>query len=258
MSEFAVGLDLDDEDRLSLHGFLPPSTKIHVNDMEPEEGNLIRKTVAMMPQIAAPVPHSTDRTLSDRVTIGLPIPPALAEIESNLQTNLEKLHEIKDQIDLENPPELHTLDFPNLALEAVKAGLEKERISNNQIDNYIKEAEKHQKDIDLLLDFSAELSGQKEDTEISEKLKDLLAQLKERGIDLWKSEEKNLTREKISELKSMGSAQIDQLRSKLQIVFASKLPGLIQAVTTIMQTIQEIIRNHSRLITTILGKMSGR
>lgn len=258
MSEFAIGLDLDDEDLNRLHGFLPPSTKIHVNDMEPEEGNLIRKTVAMMPQIATPVPHPTDRSLSDRVTLGLPVPPALTEIESNLQTSLEKLHEINDQMNRENPPEPHTLDFPNLALEAVKAGLEKERISNNQIDNYIKEAEKHQKDIDLLLDFSAELAAHKEDTEISQKLKDLLSELKERGIDLWKGEENNLTKDKISELKSLGSAQIDQLRSKLQIVFASKLPGLIQAVTTIMQTIQEMIRNHSRLISTILGKISGR
>ncbi len=140
--------------------------------------------------------------------------------------------------------------FPNLAWEAVKAGLAKEELTNKQLKAHIAEAEKHQKDIDLLLDLSAELTSYKEDTEMPEKMRSLLKELKERGIDLWKSEETVLSKEKIAELKSLSSGQVDKLRSNLQIIFTTKIQSLIQSIGAIMETLKEIIRNNTKLINT--------
>jgi hypothetical protein len=117
------------------------------------------------------------------------------------------------------------------------------------LNGHIKKAEEHQKDIDLLLDFSSELTAMKEDQkEMSEKLKTILGQLKERGIDLWKSEDQTLSKEKISELKSLSSAQVDKLRSNLQILFTTKIQVLVQAIGAILECVKDIIRNNSRLV----------
>ena len=134
---------------------------------------------------------------------------------------------------------------PNLAWGALQAGLAKERQTNLEISNHVKDGEKMQKDIDLLLDLSAELIAHKEGQPAGEPLKKLLSELAERNIHLWKGED--LSKEKISELKSLSSAQVDKLRSNLQILFTTKIQPAIQAIAAIMEALKEIIRSDARL-----------
>jgi uncharacterized protein YhaN len=136
-------------------------------------------------------------------------------------------------------------EFPHLAWESVKAGLAKEELTNRQINEYIKEAEECQKTIDLLLDFSTELTMMKEDQkEMSEKMRDLMAELKVRGIDLGD----DFSKEKVSELKTLVNGKIDNMRSQLQILFTTKIQTLIQQIGTIMEIMKDIIRNNGRLV----------
>lgn len=224
------------------------SDTVHIKDLDEDAAHLIRKTQALSSHITPPTPHATDRSLVGRATIGEPTPPTLTGIESSLADASVRLEEINTRLTNDNP-EPHTFDFPNVAWESVKAGLAKEKITNDQLNAHIKEAEKHQKDIDLLLDFSAELTAHKEgSTEMSEQMKSVLAKLKERGIDLWKSDDKTISKEKLSELKSLSSAQVDKLRSSLQITFTTKIQVLIQSIGAIMETLKDIIRNNTKVI----------
>lgn len=141
---------------------------------------------------------------------------------------------------------LANIDFgPNLAWGALQAGLAKERQTNIEISNHVKDGEKMQKDIDLLLDLNAELIAHKEGQPAGEPLKKILSELAERHVHLWKGED--LSKEKISELKSLSSAQVDKLRSNLQILFTTKIQPAIQAISAILETVKEIIRNDTRL-----------
>ncbi len=246
MADNYVSLLDDDENRFTIN-----SDAIYDPTTIKTDGKTIRKTEGIaLSRIASP--KSSNRPLVNRATVEMPDSTASTEEEelySNLAAVRDSLVNMEARLKDEKP-EPHTLDFPNLAWEAVKAGLAKERLSNEQLNTHIKEAEKIQKDIDLLLDFSAELTAHKDESkELSEKAKALLAQLKERGIDLWKGE--GLNKEKISELKSLTSGQVDKLRSNLQIIFTTKIQFLIQAIGAIMESLKDIIRNNNKLISTI-------
>ncbi len=244
-----ISLDLDTEEN-RIGGFPSiASDTLHINNMNAEEADLIRKTNELQRFLPVYENQYPGKSLDGRISIGKLLSPSLDQIQTDLSENLEQLEKIEDQLKSEHPPEPSTLDFPNLAWEALKAGLAKEKMTNDQLSRHIQAAEKSQKDIDLLLDFSAELTAYKDDAkQMSEKMKDLLAQLKERGIDLWKGEDKNLTKEKISELKSLSSSQVDKLRSNLQILFTTKIQVLIQSIGAIMDVLKDIIRNNTKLI----------
>lgn len=200
-----------------------------VLDLAREDEETMRKTAAMADHIPFDGPCSMDPPLLGRVSL-----PVLQQIESDLEQAKESL-------------ERKPIQLPNLAWEAVKAGLNQEKVVNDKINGYVQEAEKIQKDIDLLLDVSAELTAHKDNQEMPEKMKTLLAELKERGIDLWKGEGP-LTKDKISELKSLSSAQVDKLRSNLQIIFTTKIQVLIQTIGSILDIVKDIIRNQNRFI----------
>lgn len=214
---------------------LEQSNAIHV-DTPAGDTAAVRRIQGLTNQIGSHMPSSTDRPLLDRAA---PIDAPALEAQNN---RLEGL--------ISDLAAAQTHSFPNLAWEAVKAGLAKEELTNRQLNDHIKQAEKHQKDIDLLLDFSAELTAYKEDTEMPESMKTKLNELKERGIDLWKSNETKLSKDKISQLKSLSSSQVDKSRSNLQIIFTTKIQSLVQSIGAIMETLKDIIRNNSKLIST--------
>lgn len=234
----AIGEDFYDDNEGKVG--LGESGRIHINDLKHEAANLIQRTNELSSNISSA--GATGPSLIDRVSIGRPNPMSLDDIQTNLAAHKNTLKTIAAS------PNPLALDFPNLAWEAIKAGLAKEQMTNNQLNQHIKEAEQHQKDIDLLLDFSAELTGHKEDEEMTEKMKTLLKGLKDRGIDLWKGEESKLSKEKISELKSLASSQVDKLRSNLQIIFTTKIQVLIQSISAIMEILKDVIRNNNKLI----------
>ena len=239
MAESVVGLD--EEDRsfgVYQTGFAPDLSAVKLD--ERQDATTIRKVMDIATSDLMTPPHAAGSSLVDRVA-------TVEEVEAQ-NAHLEKLHEELASY-TETISEDRGLDFPNLAWESVKLGLAKEKVVNAQLIGHIKEAEQHQKDIDLLLDFSAELTAHKKESgEMSEKMKDLLAQLKERGIDLWKREDHNLNEERVSDLKSLTNSQVDKLRSNLQIAFTTKIQTLIQSIGAIMDTLKDIIRNNNKLI----------
>jgi hypothetical protein len=230
-------VDFDSEAAIRNIGEVSSSDTIRLKDMPPAEADLIRRTGEAA---ARYVPSSSSApSLEGRVN------EIDAEALENQNGRLEALsHQLAT---MHSQLATATLDnFPHLAWESVKAGLAQEKIINNKINGYVDEIEKHQKDIDTLLDLNAELTKMKEGN-LSEKAKDLLNQLKERGIDLWKGEDK-LTKEKISELKTLSSQQVDKLRSKIQIIFSTKVQSSMQNINSIMEVLKNIISNNRKLI----------
>jgi hypothetical protein len=223
--------------------------------------------------ITPPLPFAGDRSLTGRVTTGaveevkvtekptiVKTPIALTkarllDYKHRLRDIKGKLTQIEEKLSAPtppggpNPPEPHELKFPNFALEAVLAGLAKERQTNETLKKHIETAEGYQKDIDLLLDLSAELTKLKgEENEVPARVKELLIELDKRGIHLEKGEGlETVTKEQIAELKSLSSAQMDKLRSNLQILFTTKIQFLIQAISAILECVKDMIRNDARL-----------
>src|SRR3990167_9203126 len=146
----------EDRDLLSVK----PTSSVHLNQLPPQEGQLIQNThnAALSAIGTTDQPHSSDRLRPGRVTEGAP------EAEANAKIVQTAAH-----------------DYPYLAWEAVKAGLAKERLMNQQLDAHIAKAEAHQKNMDLLLDLNAELTAMNDGGEMNEKITELLRELKERG-----------------------------------------------------------------------------
>lgn len=258
---------ISDRDDVNLWGNIPdPMAPLKLDDLEDANHLVIRTKNVALPYITPDMPHAGDLSLKGRMTVGAPDAseksakrtegtpaivrrPALAQTEKMLELFKDSLEATVAERESYPPEPQQQLQFPNFALEAVLAGLAKERQTNEKLNGHIKEAEGHQKDIDLLLDLSAELTAMKgEKNEVPERVKTILAQLKERGIDLVKGENQtHLTKEQISELKSLGSAQVDQLRSKLQILFTTKIQFLVQAISAILECVKDMIRNDSRI-----------
>lgn len=232
--------DIYDDELQDRYGSpLPPIHTARANEVDETAIRANRRVSTIFRQLAPP---SSGMPLTDRA---LPVEELAAQNE-RLEALVENL-EAKKNI-LENQEAPHTLDFPNLAWESVKAGLAKEKLVNSELNKHIAQAEMHQKDIDLLLEFSAKLTAHKEGTEMSPEMLQLLDQLKTRGIDLWQGDEKELSKEKISELKSLSSSHVDKLRSNLQIIFTTKIQTLIQSIGSIMEILKDIIRNNTKLI----------
>ena len=189
--------------------------------------------------IASHQATSMQTPLDGRVTVGAP-GVLLPEETAHLETQIGRLEGIQDQLINEGGE----LKFPNLAWEAVKAGLAEERKSSATLRHQVQEAEKFQKDIDLLLDLNAELTAHKDGfKEMPASMKGLLEQLKDRGIDIWKGELNGFSKETIAELKLLTSSQVDKVQSNLRIIFTTRIQSLITAISAILDTLREIIRN---------------
>ncbi len=215
-----------DEEMDGIYGMsaVPTTTQVNAN----EATDLEEKTQAVALDAIAQTSHPTGSSTLKRVVVGEP----LSTEERDTLLN----------------------DFPQLAWEAIKAGLAKEEIMNRTLNGYIQEAETSQQSIDLLLDLSAALTSMKEEMKEEETqdkmktVKNLLNELKERGIDLKHEAEKPFTKEEIAELKSLSSAQVDKLRSNVQILFTTKIQPAIQSISSIMEILKDIIRNNNALI----------
>ncbi len=227
------------------------SSRVHRDDRE--DADLIRKTQSAAQTNLTPEAPSTQIITPDRVTPIKPVPLRLLPLMDLVKETEElksQLEHVEERLTGPNPPAPHEAGFPNLAFEAVMAGLLKECATNTQLQGHIAKVKETQQDIDLLLDLSAALTASKNDQKMSEEVERLLKELEKRGIDLLKGGDTSLNKEKISELKSLAGAQVDKLRSNLQIVFTTKIQTLIQQLSAIMEAIKDMLRHNSRGIST--------
>lgn len=138
----------------------------------------------------------------------------------------------------------------DIAFDFIKLGLKSKGRIHQKISENINLAEEHQKTIGLLLDFQSEMS--KNPQTATPKINELLDLLKERGIEL------EFAKDRISELKSLASAQVDKKRSEIQIIFTTSLQVEIQNMGSIHDIMKDIIRYNSRLLNTISGNQAKR
>lgn len=221
-----------------------------ISTVAPVVGTAEEKIIAQMPKME--ISGATGATGGSSLVGRAGAIHPLSENIDNVVDELENYQSDLKKIEKQSAPH-----FPNLAWESIKAGLAQEKITNGKLNGHIKDAEKLQKEIDLLLDLSAELTAHPEGAVPSDKMKALLIDLKQRGIDLWKGEDRTFSKERISELKSLANAQVDRLRSNLQIIFTTKIQVLIQTIGSIMETLKDIIRNNTKLINAA-NRLPGR
>lgn len=225
---------------------------VRLEELDPIEARKIQNTQqAALPAIQnTDLPSSSDASLNGRAALGAPTP---MQIDSPEPTD----------IDSTAPGEIAwkaVSEFPALAWESVKTGLAKEEAANGQLNGYIQEAEGHQKTIDLLLQLSAKLTSlpDKGSHDLSPDTKKLLEELKQKGVDLNLDPNAKISSDKIPQVKSLLNSFIDQKRSKLQILFSTKIQVAIQNISSIMEALKNIVKDNTRLISTIVGHSGGR
>lgn len=240
--------------------FLHAADSIHINDCE----QAVPKTHQIAPRLILNTasPHPADSSLQGRVsypaqTDKMEIETDAMDVETVEAENVspDLLEETINQLNPEQVVQTSVDNFPNLAWKCVEAGLNAEKISNDKLKGFIEEARHIQDKMDKLLDFSTELSALPEDAkEMSDKMKTILADLRQEGIDLWPAEKgTEISKDKIIELKSLASSRTDKLRSDLQILFTTKIQHEIQTIGSIVESLRDILRNNSRLLSTIIG-----
>ena len=118
------------------------------------------------------------------------------------------------------------------------------------------EANANLKLIDSLLDLSGELTtlGDKDKHELSEKMTSILSELKEKGVDLLKSDSKQITKEQLIELKSVIGSHIDKSRTKVQQIFM-KMQNTIQNMMSVNDSAKRFLSEFIQLIRTITKNM---
>ena len=122
----------------------------------------------------------------------------------------------------------------------MKVGLAKENQIHDLLNSHIEQIENAHSHISLLLDLNAELGGSKEDqTEFSDKAKQILSELNSQGIEIHG--------ETVGEIKRLSSSHESRLRSEIQIKFTTKVQHLMQQIESINQILQNIIRSDAKL-----------
>jgi hypothetical protein len=166
---------------------------------------------------------------------------AVEELGDQMRAYVEGLEAIPDQ--MKSRSAASAPDFPHPALAGILAAYQKEGEVNEKLLGYVKEMDKLQKDLGLLLDLNAKLNGIKEDVkEMPADLSALLDELKERGMDIWPTDNKAFSKEIKDQIKSMSSGHQDKAKSNLHVLTTAK----IQHLTSIMSAIWECMKDFSR------------
>jgi hypothetical protein len=240
----STGVSLDGS--VAIEG-LSEEEKLRAQGEVPQDERAVRRMNKLLGHLGGATPHSTDASIVNRVAAGEPV--------SRVEPLINELEAAKAELEKPNL-QVETFQFPNLPWEALKAGLATENRYNEKLQFHIAEAEKCQGQIKKLLSLSAALSAYKEGTEMNESTLALLAELKEAGIDLKKSDGKVLSKEELTELKSLTSANIEQLRTDLQGVFVTKIQVLTHQISTIIELLKDTIRNGRKVADTALQAMA--
>lgn len=208
-----------------------------LSDMKGEDGDLIRKVIALSGGHLI-TPTGNGSSLVGRSGLGAPVSPTAAAWLPQLEDHLAEVQNIS-MAPLE---ETKSLAFPHLAWEALQLGLAKENQLNEKLNQCLDEIEKMQDNISLLLKLNGEIGSLKDDdTELSPKTMEILEQLKERGIDL------NKDGQTAEELRRKVNSSESGLRSQMQIKFTTQIQRYMQQIETMMQILQNIIRNDAKL-----------
>lgn len=147
----------------------------------------------------------------------------------------------------------------NPASAMIEAGIAFEQKSTQELSRMEAESNKFIESIDLLLDLSRELTSlNAENPKLTSSARDLIQNLKDRGINLINLEEgKEIDKEQLSALKTTIGSHIDKLRTQLQQIF-TKMQTVIQNMSSVNDSIKKMISEQSDLIRKVLERSIKR
>ncbi len=239
-TDFAIGSIHDiDDDRFKIGSFGGVTDRVRIETIA--DAAMHMKTHEIAPRIIASTdqPHYADSLQAvDVQPIG------------GMNRAVEKLEEWAAEAAPSTP-------FPNLAYEAIKAGLLKEEATRVQLNNHIAQIKECQKKIDLLLQLNSEfVSLGEKGGELSDRAMNTIAELKEKGIDV-KIDGKKVSKEKAQEAKSLANSFIDQNRTKVQTSITIDVQTGINNDNTMVQILQSLVREYTSLVRKI-NENTGR
>jgi|GEM_PF-2431640 len=137
----------------------------------------------------------------------------------------------------------------NLAWETLKAGLAREKFGNAKLEKHSKDIKVLLKNIDDLLDLSAAFTDlkEKESLEISDKMRKMITDLKENGIEVCADLENKVSTAQIEKIKSQISSKVDSLRTKLQTIITTEVQPELNNLRSIMDILKDMIETDRRL-----------
>ncbi len=238
MSTPDLALDLETDNIRWRH--VPSGMSVPEQPMRISEADLkTQKTHGRLPLLAPTLADlSLAESLEGRVTLGTPLSPALLQLSKDLPTYKAEIEETINRVsetgELPKP-----FEFPNLAWEAIKAGLEQDDFIYAKLNEHISNIETAHADIALLLNLNAELSGVEDEEGLSEKAREILEELSDRGIDI--------EAESVGEIKQLAGSHESRLRSEIQIKFTTKVQYLMQNLQSLNEILQKIIQYDSKL-----------
>lgn len=144
---------------------------------------------------------------------------------------------------------------PNPAFEIVNIFLEIEVNAGEKLKFRIEFLDRKKEAIQDMLEISSELNAFPQDKsthEISPKLKGKIMQLERHQIFLLPEKAKAITKEQLREMKSLISAQIDQLRTIISTDVPTKIQPLINQIHMIINIVSQVLQGDARLKSKII------
>lgn len=171
-----------------------------------------------------------------------PVDPQAALIDA---TALRVNEKAKDVID-SHIPHAETLknksvNSGSLGHELIQLGLNVESVFNKIINGHLKEIEKNDETISLLLKLNNQLSDAKE---LPDNIKATLDELKNRQIDF--NVTIPLTKDQISTVKSKSQQEISKLSKINEKIFSTEVSTKIEMQKSIMNIVQEMSKQDNR------------
>jgi hypothetical protein len=138
--------------------------------------------------------------------------------------------------------------WPDFALGVIKIAVAREAVGSEKLKALSAQVKEQLGDIDLLLEFSSELTAlpDKDSHNVTDKMRSLIAKLEIHKIQVWKSGEK-ISKEKLGELKAQISSQIDKLRTAMQTKISTEIQPEANNLQSIMNIVQQVIQSDARL-----------
>lgn len=236
----------------ALWNSMPSQQNVLSRDLKPCELNTDRVSLKALSELESP--HPADRIDSSQIT---KVPDIAEEVAAAANKAGISTAGNRDAAAGDVQPSSASSVFEqHPVLEGINAALLYERRGIGQLNETESDSTKQLNIIDSLLDLSTELTTlkDKDKHELSEKMQSILSDLKEKGVDLFKADAKEITKEQLIELKSVIGSHIDKSRTKVQQIF-TRMQTIIQNMMSVNDSSKRMINEFIQLLRTITKNM---
>ena len=131
-------------------------------------------------------------------------------------------------------------------------GMKREKLYQQQLTVFTKEASAINQTIKTLVDLNGKLSVSEKDTVLSEEALNLCEELEKANITLLRPGEKKLSPARMSELKAQISTHNDRLKTELQTIFSTKIQVMVSELNSLLESLKMIEKLFASLMSTIV------